>query len=144
MRSQSEAQRHHRLCELNVIEQVVNVSQTTVVRDAWARGQALTVHGWVYDFRDGLLRDLDMTVTAETDLASRAVNAHRLRLDASSMLDEELAQHRSMTVRLVVAIAADREIRVARQRCKQRDEALIVARGHLRAVFADEGLPRLR
>jgi len=71
---ESEALRHQRLCELNVIEQVVNVSKTTVVRDAWARGQSLTVHGWVYDLRDGLLRDLDMTVTAETDLASRAVN----------------------------------------------------------------------
>src|SRR5690349_10112077 len=46
---ESEAQRHHLLCELNVIEQVVNVSQTTVVREAWARGQTLTVHGWIYD-----------------------------------------------------------------------------------------------
>jgi carbonic anhydrase len=55
---ETEKQRHDRLCELNVLAQVVNVSQTTVVRDAWARGQALTVHGWVYDLRDGLLRDL--------------------------------------------------------------------------------------
>ncbi len=54
-----EAARHRRLCELNVTEQVVNVSQTTVVRDAWARGQALAVHGWVYDLADGLLRHLD-------------------------------------------------------------------------------------
>jgi carbonic anhydrase len=67
---ESEAQRHHRLCELNVVEQVVNVSQTTVVRDAWARGQALAVHGWVYDLRDGLLRDLGMCVTAEAELAA--------------------------------------------------------------------------
>ena len=51
-------QRHDRLCELNVVEQVVNVSQTTIVRDARARGQALEVHGWIYDVRDGLLRDL--------------------------------------------------------------------------------------
>ncbi len=50
--------RHRRLCELNVREQVVNVSRTTVVRDARARGQKLTVHGWVYDLNDGLLRDL--------------------------------------------------------------------------------------
>ncbi|HWM94161.1 MAG TPA: carbonate dehydratase [Thermoanaerobaculia bacterium] len=56
---EGEAERHNRLCELNVIEQVVNVSQTTVVRDAWARGQELAVHGWVYDVRDGLLRDLE-------------------------------------------------------------------------------------
>jgi carbonic anhydrase len=62
------AERHARLCELNVIEQVVNVSQTTVVRDAWARGQALAVHGWIYDLRDGLLRDLGPCVTAEADL----------------------------------------------------------------------------
>src|SRR3990172_8623926 len=53
----SEAQRHDRLCELNVIEQVVNVSQTTVVRDAWVRGHALAVHGWIYGLHDGLLRD---------------------------------------------------------------------------------------
>jgi carbonic anhydrase len=43
----TEEERHRRLCELNVVEQVVNVSQTTVVRDAWARGQELAVHGWV-------------------------------------------------------------------------------------------------
>src|SRR5438270_9583292 len=51
---ETEAQRHNCLCELNVIEQVVNVSQTTVVRDAWARGQTVAVHGWVYALRDGL------------------------------------------------------------------------------------------
>jgi carbonic anhydrase len=62
---ETEVQRHNRLCELNVIEQVVNVSQTTVVRDAWMRGQELAVHGWIYDLRDGLLRDLDMCVNAE-------------------------------------------------------------------------------
>jgi carbonic anhydrase len=67
----TEAQRHDRLCELNVIEQVVNVSQTTVVRDAWGRGQSLAVHGWIYGLRDGLLRDLGMCVTAESELASR-------------------------------------------------------------------------
>jgi carbonic anhydrase len=55
---ESEALRHKRLCELNVLEQVANVSQTTVVRDAWAQGRPLAVHGWVYDLRDGLLRDL--------------------------------------------------------------------------------------
>ena len=54
----SEAERHARLCELNVIEQVTNVEQTTVVQDAWARGQELDVHGWIYDLRDGLLRDI--------------------------------------------------------------------------------------
>src|SRR6266404_9530882 len=54
----TEAEQHNRLCELNVVEQVVNVSQTTVARDAWARGQSLAVHGWVYDLDDGLLCDL--------------------------------------------------------------------------------------
>ena len=56
-----EAQRHARLCELNVIEQVVNVAETTVVRDAWQRGQPLTLHGWIYGIQDGLIRDLQMT-----------------------------------------------------------------------------------
>ena len=65
----NEALRHDRLCELNVIEQVVNVSQTTVVRDAWERGQTLTVHGWIYSLRDGLLRDLGPCVRSEADLA---------------------------------------------------------------------------
>jgi len=53
-----------RLCELNVIEQVANVCQTTIVRDAWARGQDLTVHGWIYGLQDGLLRDLHMTASS--------------------------------------------------------------------------------
>lgn len=56
--------RSARLCELNVIEQVVNVCQTTVVQDAWARGQALSVHGWIYGLRDGLLRDLAVSAGA--------------------------------------------------------------------------------
>ena len=59
---ETEKQKHDRLCELNVIDQVGNVSQTTVVRDAWSRGQALCVHGWIYDLNDGLLRDLGVTV----------------------------------------------------------------------------------
>ena len=50
------------LCELNVIEQVANVCQTTIVRDAWERGQALAVHGWVYGLKDGLVHDLRTTV----------------------------------------------------------------------------------
>ena len=53
-----ESLRHARLCELNVIEQVVNVCQTTVVQDAWARGQSLTVHGWVYSLLDGRVSPL--------------------------------------------------------------------------------------
>ncbi|HEX3096396.1 MAG TPA: carbonate dehydratase [Usitatibacter sp.] len=56
------AERIDRLCELNVIEQVANVCQTTIVRDAWDRGQPLAVHGWVYGLEDGLLHDLATTV----------------------------------------------------------------------------------
>ena len=58
-----------RLCELNVIEQVANVGQTSIVRDAWARGQALAVHGWIYGLQDGLLRDLHTTLTAADEVA---------------------------------------------------------------------------
>ena len=68
---QTEAERHRCLCELNVIEQVVNVSQTTVVREAWSRGQRLAIHGWIYALRDGLLQDLDMCVTGEAELSDR-------------------------------------------------------------------------
>ena len=62
-------QRIDRLCELNVIEQVGNVCQTTVVRDAWDRGQELTVHGWVYGLKDGLVRDLGTTVTNSKEVS---------------------------------------------------------------------------
>ena len=59
---EDEIQRADRLCELNVIEQVANVCQTTVVAEAWSRGQELAVHGWIYGLHDGLLRDLHCTV----------------------------------------------------------------------------------
>jgi len=61
--------RHARLCELNAIEQAVNVCQTTVVQDAWARGQKLSVHGWVYSLLDGRVRKLGMDVDAADQLA---------------------------------------------------------------------------
>jgi carbonic anhydrase len=57
-----------RMCELNVIEQVSNVCQTTVVQDAWARGQQLAVHGWIYRLQDGMLHDLRMCVSSADDL----------------------------------------------------------------------------
>ncbi|MGH8114220.1 MAG: carbonate dehydratase [Rhodanobacteraceae bacterium] len=56
------AQRHDRLCELNVIEQVANACHTTIVRDAWDRGQDLTVHGWCYGLSDGRIHDLGIDV----------------------------------------------------------------------------------
>jgi carbonic anhydrase len=64
----TDTERHHRLCELNVLEQVLNVSRTTVVRDAWKSGRAVTIHGWIYDVGDGLLRDLGRSVSGEDDL----------------------------------------------------------------------------
>ena len=66
-----DAARHRRLCELNVVEQVLNVSQTTVVREAWARGQALELHGWIYDVGDGLLHDLYSILKPETNGGNR-------------------------------------------------------------------------
>ena len=60
----SDLETSNRLCELNVIEQVMNVCQTTIVRDAWERGQDLAVHGWIYGLQDGLLRDLNVTSSA--------------------------------------------------------------------------------
>ncbi|TFZ00013.1 carbonate dehydratase [Ramlibacter rhizophilus] len=62
------AHRGDALCELNVIEQVVNVAQTTVVQDAWSRGQPLTLHGWVYGLSDGLLKDLRMSASGAEQL----------------------------------------------------------------------------
>ncbi|HWD36395.1 MAG TPA: carbonate dehydratase [Casimicrobiaceae bacterium] len=59
-----------RLCELNVIEQVMHVCDTSIVRDAWERGQPLGVHGWIYGLRDGLLHDLGVTVTTPGEIAS--------------------------------------------------------------------------
>ena len=63
-----EESRRDRMCELNVKEQVENVCATTIVQNAWDRGQALAVHGWVYGVRDGLLKDLDMTITGADQL----------------------------------------------------------------------------
>ena len=63
--------RHDRLCELNVIEQVANVAQTIVVQDAWERGQCLTVHGWIYGLKDGLIRDLGLNLSRSEDLLPR-------------------------------------------------------------------------
>jgi len=59
----NESERVDRLCELNVAQQVSNVCHTTIVQNAWTRGQALNVHGWIYKLNDGLLRDLKMCVT---------------------------------------------------------------------------------
>jgi len=61
-------ERVNRMCELNVAKQVANLCYTTIVQDAWRRGQPLSVHGWVYGLHDGLLKDLDMCVSAPEQL----------------------------------------------------------------------------
>ena len=63
--------RQDRLCELNVIEQVVNVCETTIVQDAWARGQGLTVHGWTYRLETGLVNDLGMSISSTEEMNVR-------------------------------------------------------------------------
>ena len=63
--------RQDRLCELNVIEQVVNVCETTIVQDAWARGQNLTVHGWAYRLETGLVNDLGMSSSSTEEMLER-------------------------------------------------------------------------
>jgi len=67
-RIKDEDKKWDRLCELNVIEQVVNVCETTIVQDAWSRGQDLSIHGWIYSVHDGLLRDLHMCVTKPNEI----------------------------------------------------------------------------
>jgi len=73
------------LCELNVLEQTLHVCETTVVQDAWARGQGVVVHGWVYGLENGLLQDLNLTVPGASDLAPAyglALGALKNRYDA--------------------------------------------------------------
>ena len=74
--------RHDRLCELNVLEQVANVCETTIVRDAWARGQKVHVYGWVYTLRDGRVHDLGLDVDSAQALADQYGPAlARIRVD---------------------------------------------------------------
>jgi len=73
------------LCELNVLEQSLNVCETTVVQDAWARGQSVVVHGWVYGLHNGLLEDLRITVASAEELGAAyglAIGALKQRYDA--------------------------------------------------------------
>jgi carbonic anhydrase len=60
------------LCELNVVEQALSVARTNVVRETWARGQELAVHGWIYGVHNGLLRDLDVTITGEHEIFAQS------------------------------------------------------------------------
>ena len=70
MHIDDETKRLDRLCELNVIEQVLNVARTTIVQSAWQRGQELVVHGWIYGLEDGLLRDLGVSIDCAEGLAA--------------------------------------------------------------------------
>jgi carbonic anhydrase len=72
-----ESARCDRLCELNVIEQVANVCRTTIVREAWERGQELAVHGWIYGLQDGLLHDLHATVVHVPEAAAPSIPDER-------------------------------------------------------------------
>jgi carbonic anhydrase len=65
-----ESQRLDKLCELNVLEQVLNISRTTIVQSAWEQGQDLAVHGWIYGLNDGLLRDLRICITNRDELSA--------------------------------------------------------------------------
>jgi carbonic anhydrase len=71
-------EREARLCELNVREQVMNIGQTSIVEDAWARGQPLQVHGWVYSLENGLLLDLKLSLTQHKQLEAANLEARRL------------------------------------------------------------------
>jgi carbonic anhydrase len=78
----SDELQHDRLCELNALEQAANVCQTTIVRDAWARGQRLAVHAWVYTLRDGRVHDLGMDVDSPDALPGQYRAAlDRIRAD---------------------------------------------------------------
>lgn len=75
---EDDAQRRDKLCELNVIEQVQNVCYTSIVQEAWCRGQDVTVHGWIYGLHDGLIRDLGVGIAGPDELSE----AYRLALAA--------------------------------------------------------------
>ncbi len=79
----------NRLCELNVIEQAMNVAQTNIVRDAWSRGQRLSIHGWIYAIENGLLRDLGITISRENEFSET-----RPRSDSGIPQPEGISDHR--------------------------------------------------
>lgn len=69
-RIEDETRRVNKLCELNVVEQVLSVGRTTIVQSAWERGQELAVHGWIYGLHDGILRDLKMCISNQDELSA--------------------------------------------------------------------------
>jgi carbonic anhydrase len=72
-----EEERLDRLCELNVIKQVLNVGRTTILQSAWQRGQEVVVHGWIYGLQDGLLRDLGVSIDKTEDLSRKGAKTQR-------------------------------------------------------------------
>ncbi len=72
-----EQERSARLCELNVIEQVAHVAVSTVLMDAWSKGQSVSVHGWIYGIRDGLVKDLNVTMSASAEIQPQRAAAIR-------------------------------------------------------------------
>lgn len=74
-----------RLCELNIIEQVINVGETTIVQDAWARGQDLYVHGWIYRIAEGVYRDMNLTLKSVADLFALRDKASKPRPRATTI-----------------------------------------------------------
>jgi carbonic anhydrase len=73
-------ERLDRLCELNVVEQAHNVCHTTVVQEAWEKGQSLAVHGWIYKIQDGLIRDMNVTITGPDEIAE----AYKVAIDQNA------------------------------------------------------------
>jgi len=69
------SQRFNRFCELNVVKQVLNVCSSDIVKSAWKRNQSLTVHGWIYDIKDGLLQDLDVCISNPDEVDISGSNA---------------------------------------------------------------------
>ena len=94
--------RHRRLVELNTIEQAINVCRTTIVHDAWARGQELTVHGWTYGVHDGRLRNMGMMISGpdEIDTVYRSCIAAMSRSGAHSAENDVLASDAALAARM--------------------------------------------
>jgi carbonic anhydrase len=70
----NEDERWNRLCELNVVGQLLNVCETTIVQDAWERGQHLTIHGWIYGLNDGMVRELGIAIKNKEDMIALRQN----------------------------------------------------------------------
>ena len=82
---EDETERLNRFCELNVIEQVLNVGSTTIVQNAWKQGQELAVHGWIYGLEDGLLRELGLSIANSEELSAAYTDSRQKPLSASTI-----------------------------------------------------------